>query len=80
MSDRASTAGSVYPGGSSLRGGWPALALTLIVLLAAVYSFSPRPNPPFPATEVRSNQLQINGLAASGARLVAVGEQGHIML
>lgn len=59
---------------------WPAYALVVIVLAAAVYAFAPRPLPPFPATQVFPERLLINGLAQTGSRLVAVGEQGRILI
>lgn len=79
MSDSSSAAVQAHGDASMVR-GWPALALAAVVLAAAIYSFAPRPNPPFPETVVRSDQLQVNGLARDGSRLIAVGEQGHIML
>jgi photosystem II stability/assembly factor-like uncharacterized protein len=51
----------------------------LIVLAAAVYAFSPRPQPAFPATQVFPDRLLVTSLAANGNRIVAVGEQGHIL-
>lgn len=64
----------------SVFGSWPALLLVLLVLLASIYAFSPRPIPLFPVTQVHPSDLLINGLAQSGKRLVAVGEQGHILI
>ncbi len=72
-------AASAAQHGSFVR-GWPSLALTVLVVLAAVYSFSHRPPPPFPATEVHADGLQVNGLARQGDRYIAVGEQGHILI
>lgn len=60
--------------------GWPAIGFVLAVLVAAVYSFAPRQNPPFPPTYVHPDGLLVNGLARAGSRLVAVGDQGHILL
>lgn len=59
---------------------WPAFGLVLLVAIAAVYSFSHRPLPPFPATQIHADRIMLNGLAAKGSRLVAVGEQGHILV
>lgn len=73
----SSTAGTGSP---SLLSGWPALLLALIVLAAAVYSFSHRPLPPFPETMTRADGLLITGLAQSGERRVAVGELGRILV
>lgn len=64
--------------GSMLK-GWPALLLTAGMVLAAIYSFVPRPYPPFPATRVHANDFLANGLAEQGARFIAVGERGVIL-
>lgn len=78
----ASKAPGMSPGNSGLRAGsgWPSYLVSLIVLASAVYAFSPRPMPPFPATEVRPNSLQINALLRSGGKLLAAGEQGRILI
>ena len=55
------------------------LAMSLAVLATAVWAFAPRPLPPFPATALRADGLQINGIARAGERLVAVGERGKIL-
>lgn len=59
---------------------WPSLLLALVVLVAAVYAFSPRPHPEFPPTQLEPTELLVNGLARQGSRYVAVGEQGRILL
>jgi photosystem II stability/assembly factor-like uncharacterized protein len=59
---------------------FPGLLLSAAVLGAALFAFSPRPLPAFPATTIQANHLQINGLAFAGTRLVAVGERGVILL
>ncbi|HEY0975012.1 MAG TPA: hypothetical protein VGE57_11005 [Solimonas sp.] len=64
----------------SFARGWPSLVLTVLVLLAALYSFSHRPPPPFAATQVHPSGLLINALAHQGDRWLAVGEQGHILV
>ncbi len=64
----------------SVLGGGPALVLSALVILAALYSFSIRPPPPFPATEVRPDGLLVTGVAQAGSRLIAVGELGHILV
>lgn len=64
----------------SLRDGWPAILLTLVMISAAVYAFSPRPFPPFEATQIQPDQLMTNGLAVQGSRYVAVGELGKILI
>ncbi|WP_051362011.1 sialidase family protein [Solimonas soli] len=65
---------------ASSTGSWPALVFTLIVALAAAYAFSPRPAPPFAPTAVHPDGLLVNGLARSGSRFVAVGEQGRVLI
>jgi photosystem II stability/assembly factor-like uncharacterized protein len=65
---------------SSALSGWPAYLLTLLVAGAGAYAFSPRSIPPFPPTEVKADQLLVTGLAHQGSHLVAVGEQGHILV
>lgn len=64
----------------SLSRGWPALALSLFVAIAAAYSFSHRPPPAFPATRVQAGGLLVNALARQDQRFVAVGEQGRILI
>ncbi|MBA5760704.1 sialidase, partial [Escherichia coli] len=55
--------------------------MSALVLGAALFAFSPRPLPAFPATAIHADRLQINGLAHAGAtRIVAVGERGVILL
>ncbi|MDR3419391.1 MAG: hypothetical protein P4L83_24700 [Nevskia sp.] len=71
---------SARQGEVSTSRGWPAAVFTGIVLGAALFAFSPRPAPPFPATQVFPDRLLVNGLAANGKRLLAAGEQGHILL
>jgi photosystem II stability/assembly factor-like uncharacterized protein len=61
------------------RSRWPAVALTLLVLAAFGYSFSPRPLPPFPATQVAADGLLLNSVARQGDRWIAVGELGHVL-
>jgi photosystem II stability/assembly factor-like uncharacterized protein len=68
------------PAPAGALGAWPAYAMVLVVLLAAVYSFSHRPPPPFPPTQIHPDKLLVNGLARSGARIVAAGELGHILI
>lgn len=67
-------------GRGGLLAGWPAYGMALLVLFAAIYSFSHRPPPPFPPTEVRPGKLLVNGLAQQGSRIVAAGELGHILI
>lgn len=60
--------------------GWPALIVVAAVFGAALYSFSPRPIPPFPATRLYADRLMVDGLAHNAERYVGVAEQGHILL
>jgi photosystem II stability/assembly factor-like uncharacterized protein len=73
-------AGAPAHGASVALRGWPGLFLTLVVLLAAAYSFSPRPVPVFPATQIYPDKIMVNGVARQGNRFVAVGENGHILV
>ncbi|NGY04840.1 WD40/YVTN/BNR-like repeat-containing protein [Solimonas terrae] len=68
------------PAGPASTGAWPALIFTLIVAAAAAYAFSPRPAPPFAPTAVHPDGLLVDGLARDGDRLLAVGEQGRILV
>ena len=67
------------PTPSGALGSAPAYLVVLLVLGAAVYSFSHRPLPPFPETAIHPDKLLINGLAQQGSRLIAAGELGHIL-
>lgn len=58
----------------------PGLLMSAAVLGAAFFAFAPRPLPAFAASAIAANRLQINGLARAGARTVAVGERGVILL
>jgi photosystem II stability/assembly factor-like uncharacterized protein len=73
----ASSSTREAPGG--IAGAWPAYALVVIVLAASVVAFAHRPLPEFQPTQIYPDRLLINGIAASGKRVVAVGEQGHIL-
>ena len=64
----------------SVLGGGPALVISALVILAALYSFSIRPPPPFAPTEVRPDGLLVTGVTQAGQRLIAVGELGHILV
>jgi len=60
--------------------GWPAIVFVLLTAAATVFSFSPRPMPLFPPSVIHVDRLMIDSLAASGKRLIAAGEQGHILI
>lgn len=63
-----------------LAARWPAILVSVVVLAATAYSFSPRQAPQFPATQVRADGLHVNHLARSGDTLIAVGELGRILV
>ena len=50
------------------------------VLLAAIFAFSPRTIPEFPATGLRIDTVLVLGAARAGTRLVAAGERGRIFV
>lgn len=53
--------------------------VSLLVVGAAVYSFGPRRYAPVEPTRVEPDGLLVTGLARSGARVIAAGEQGQIL-
>ncbi|MCK5769700.1 YCF48-related protein [Algiphilus sp.] len=63
----------------SFAAGWPAIGFAALVTAGAVYSFSPRPLPDYPPTQLQADQLLINGLARDGAGFVAGGAKGRIL-
>jgi photosystem II stability/assembly factor-like uncharacterized protein len=63
-----------------ILGGWPAYLMVLLVILAALYSFSHRPLPPFAPTQIHPDKVLVNGLAQRGSRFVAAAELGHILI
>ena len=65
---------------SRATAAWPALLVSVMVLAAAVYAFSPRAMPEFPETAVRPDSLQVNALLRAGGKLVGAGELGRILL
>ncbi len=54
--------------------------MSAVVAATALYAFSLRTPPPLPATELRIDRLLINDMATDGRRVVAVGEQGVILV
>lgn len=56
------------------------LLFSLAVLLAAIFAFSPRPVPVFPATGLRIDTVLLLDAARAGKRLVTVGDRGRIFL
>ncbi|MDP9139531.1 MAG: sialidase [Pseudomonadota bacterium] len=65
---------------ASLLDGWPALLVAVAVIGAAVYAFSPRSQPAFPETRVDAERVLANGIAQQGERIIAVGEQGQVLV
>ena len=63
----------------SLLSGWPAILLTIGMVTAAVYAFSPRPHPPVPPTQIKAGELMTLGIAEQNGRFIAVGELGRIL-
>ncbi|MGH8517002.1 MAG: WD40/YVTN/BNR-like repeat-containing protein, partial [Panacagrimonas sp.] len=59
---------------------WPAYFVTVLVAVAAVYSFAPRAYPPAPATQVHPQDLLVTQLAHRGSRWLSAGEQGRILV
>lgn len=54
------------------------LLFVLLVLLLAGFAFSPRTDPPMPATQTRIDTLLMLDALATGSRIVAAGERGSI--
>lgn len=67
-------------GVKAANSGWPAAVFTGMVLGAAIFAFSPRPAPVFTPTQVFPDRILVNGLAQNGKRILAAGEQGHILV
>jgi len=80
MNQTVPSLAKVQQGEKAGNHGWPAAVFTGMVLGAALFAFSPRPAPPFPATQVYPDRLLVNGLAENGKRLLAAGEEGHILI
>ena len=80
MNQSVSSLAKAQQGEKAGSQGWPAAVFTGMVLGAALFAFSPRPQPPFPATQVYPDRILVNGLAENGKRLLAAGEQGHILI
>ncbi|MBV8063884.1 MAG: hypothetical protein JOY51_09815 [Nevskia sp.] len=80
MNQTAPTLAEAGQGVNTGNRGWPAAVFTGMVLGAALFAFSPRPTPVFPATQVFSDRLLVNSLAENGKRILAAGEQGHILI
>lgn len=56
------------------------LVFALVTFGAALIAFAPRSLPAFPPTEIAASRVLVLGLATAGARVVAVGERGVILL
>ena len=80
MVTSAATAAASRNDGSAKGSSAPAWLMTAVVLAAAIFAFSPRPAPPFAATQVQPDGLLVTGLARHGNRLLAAGEQGQILV
>jgi photosystem II stability/assembly factor-like uncharacterized protein len=65
---------------AALSRDWPGWLVALLVVVAAVYSFSPRPDHEFPPTGLKSDRVLLNDAVQNAARVLAVGEQGVILL
>ena len=52
----------------------------LVVALTIGYTFSPKAPPQAEVLAMRPDRVQINGLLNLGARVVAVGERGSVLL
>lgn len=59
---------------------FPGILFVVLVVAAVGFTFSQRPAPPMPATEVRIEHLLMLDAQRIGLRIVAVGERGHIFL
>lgn len=64
---------------ASVSDSWPAFLAAVVVIGAALYAFSPRSQPEFPATQVSATRVLANGIAQQGAQFIAVGEQGQVL-
>ncbi|HEY1154577.1 MAG TPA: hypothetical protein VGE73_12040 [Pseudolabrys sp.] len=80
MNNKGTAAAGASDPQTSLAGGWPALLVSALVIGAALYAFSPRSQPEFPATRVYADRILANGIAQQGQQIVAVGEQGQILI
>jgi photosystem II stability/assembly factor-like uncharacterized protein len=58
----------------------PGILFVLLVVAAVGFTFSQRPAPRMPATEVRIEHLLILDAQRIGSRIVAVGERGHMFI
>lgn len=56
------------------------IAFSLLVLLAALFAFAPRPAPTVAPRGIAVDTLLLLDAAQAGRRLIAVGEQGHIVI
>ena len=79
MADHSSPGAAASGNGNSLAQNWPGWLVALLVIASAIYSFSPRPKPVFPATGLKSDRVLLNDVVVENQRLVTVGEQGTIL-
>jgi photosystem II stability/assembly factor-like uncharacterized protein len=80
MVDKLSPGGTAASNDENSLPAWPGWVVVAIVVMSAIYSFSPRPKPDFPPSGLKSDRVHINDVTRSNTRLVAVGEQGTLLL
>jgi photosystem II stability/assembly factor-like uncharacterized protein len=80
MNDSASASAVRNAAAGGGLSGLPSFLVAALVIAGAVYSFSPRKPPVFMETQVYADRLLVNSVARNNGRLVAVGEQGQILL
>jgi photosystem II stability/assembly factor-like uncharacterized protein len=80
MNDSASASAVRNAAAGGGLSGLPSLVVAALVIAGAVYSFSPRKPPAFADTQVYPDRLLVNSVARNNGRLVAVGEQGQILV
>lgn len=80
MTDNQSTGAVASGSHGSMAQDWPGWVVAALVIACAIYSFSPRPEPEFVASGLKSDRVLLNDAARAGTRLVAVGERGTILV
>lgn len=81
MANQASAGGSpaAQKNNASLLKSWPAILLTIGMVAAAIYSFSPRSYPKFAPTTVQPDGFLADSIATRNGHYIAVGERGVIL-